>query len=34
MLLKEREIILCIDETGEGKKRKTIDYVTRQDIGN
>ncbi len=34
MLLEEREIILCIDETGERKKGKTTDYVTRQYIGN
>lgn len=32
MLLEE--IILCIDETGERKKRDTTDYVTRQYIGN
>ena len=35
MLLEEREIILCIDETGERKKGKTTDYVTGQyNIGN
>ncbi|GFE72189.1 transposase [Chroococcus sp. FPU101] len=27
-------MILIIDETGEEKKGKTIDYVTRQYIGN
>lgn len=30
----EREIILCIDETGDKKKGKTTDYVKRQYIGN
>ena len=34
MLIGEREIILCIYETGEKKKRKATDYVTRQYIGN
>ncbi len=32
--LKEREFILCIDETGDRKKGKTTDYVARQYIGN
>jgi SRSO17 transposase len=30
----EREIILCIDETGDKKKGKSTDYVTSQYIGN
>jgi SRSO17 transposase len=30
----EREIILCIDETGDKKKGKSTDYVTNQYIGN
>ena len=30
----EREVILCIDETGDEKKGKTTDYVSRQYIGN
>jgi len=30
----EREIILCIDETGDKKKGKLTDYVTSQYIGN
>lgn len=34
MFIGEREIILCIDETGDPKKGKTTDYVTRQYIGN
>lgn len=34
LLIGEREIILCIDETGEQKKEKYTDYVTRQYIGN
>ncbi len=34
MLIGEREIILCIDETGDQKKRKVTNYVTRQYIGN
>jgi SRSO17 transposase len=34
LALKEREIILCIDETGDKKKGKTTDYVARQYIGN
>src|ERR1051326_1038040 len=33
-VLKGRTIILCIDETGDRKKGKTTDYVTRQYIGN
>lgn len=33
-MIGEREIILCIDETGDKKKGKTTDYVTRQYIGN
>lgn len=34
MFIGEREIILCIDETGDQKKGKSTDYVTRQYIGN
>lgn len=34
MFVGEREIILCIDETGDKKKGKSTDYVTRQYIGN
>jgi len=34
LALKEREFILCIDETGDRKKGKTTDYVARQYIGN
>ncbi|MCC5602235.1 IS701 family transposase [Nostoc favosum] len=34
MFVGEREIILCIDETGDQKKGKSTDYVTRQYIGN
>jgi SRSO17 transposase len=34
ILIGEREIILCIDETGDKKKGKTTDYVTCQYIGN
>jgi len=34
ILIGEREIILCIDETGDQKKGKSTDYVTRQYIGN
>ncbi|WP_199321341.1 IS701 family transposase [Microcoleus sp. FACHB-831] len=34
ILIGEREIILCIDETGDKKKGKSTDYVTRQYIGN
>ena len=34
MLIGQREIILCIDETGDKKKGKSTDYVTRQYIGN
>ncbi|MBD2255870.1 IS701 family transposase [Nostoc parmelioides FACHB-3921] len=33
-LIGEREIILCIDETGDKKKGKATDYVTSQYIGN
>jgi SRSO17 transposase len=33
-VLKEREIILIIDETGDCKKGDTTDYVKRQYIGN
>ena len=33
-LIGDREIILCIDETGDQKKGKTTDYVARQYIGN
>lgn len=34
MLIGEREIVLCIDETGDKKKGKSTDYVNRQYIGN
>lgn len=34
LFIGEREIILCIDETGERKKGKSTDYVARQYIGN
>ncbi|WP_416212131.1 transposase [Nostoc sp. DedQUE08] len=34
MLIGEREIILCIDKTGDKKKGKSTDYVTRQYTGN
>jgi SRSO17 transposase len=34
LFIGEREIILCIDETGERKKGKSTDYVSRQYIGN
>jgi SRSO17 transposase len=34
MFIGERERILCIDETGDKKKGKSTDYVTRQYIGN
>lgn len=34
MFIGERELILCIDETGEQKNGKSTDYVTRQYIGN
>ncbi len=34
LALKEREFILCIDETGDRKKGKTTDYLARQYIGN
>lgn len=34
LALQEREIILCIDETGDKKKGKSTDYVSRQYIGN
>lgn len=33
-VVKERPFILCIDETGDKKKGKTTDYVSRQYIGN
>jgi SRSO17 transposase len=33
-ILQERPFILCIDETGDKKKGKTTDYVSRQYIGN
>ncbi|QKQ77093.1 hypothetical protein FBB35_30705 [Nostoc sp. TCL240-02] len=33
-IIKGEEIILVIDETGDKKKGKTIDYVERQYIGN
>lgn len=34
LLIGEREMILCIDETGARKKGKATDYVARQYIGN
>ncbi|MDJ0899849.1 MAG: IS701 family transposase [Xenococcus sp. MO_188.B8] len=34
LLIGEQAIILCIDETGDTKKGKTTDYVSRQYIGN
>lgn len=34
MFVGEKDIILCIDETGDKKKGKSTDYVTRQYIGN
>ena len=34
LALKEREIILWIDEAGDKKKGKSTDYVARQYIGN
>lgn len=34
LLIGEREITLCLDETGDAKKGKTTDYVARQYIGN
>ena len=34
LLIGERQITLCIDETGDRKKGKTIDYASRQYIGN
>lgn len=34
LLIGQEETILIIDETGEEKKGKTTDYVTRQYIGN
>lgn len=34
LFIGERELILCIDETGEQKKGSQTDYVARQDIGN
>lgn len=34
LFIGDREIILCIDETGDEKKGKTTDYVSRQYTGN
>lgn len=34
LFIGEREIILCLDETGDSKKGKSTDYVARQYIGN
>lgn len=34
LFIGERRIILCLDETGDVKKGKTTDYVSRQYIGN
>lgn len=34
LFIGEREIILCLDETGDAKKGKTTDYVAKQYIGN
>jgi SRSO17 transposase len=33
-LIGEQEMILCIDETGDVKKSKATDYVSKQYIGN
>ena len=33
-LIGEREMVLCIDETGDVKKGKATDYVAKQYIGN
>jgi SRSO17 transposase len=33
-LIGEQEMILCIDETGDVKKGKATDYVSKQYIGN
>lgn len=34
LLIGDREIVLCIDETGDKKKGKATDYTARQYIGN
>lgn len=34
LFIGKRKIILCIDETGEQKKEKSTDYVTRDYLGN
>ncbi|MEM7595275.1 MAG: IS701 family transposase [Cyanobacteria bacterium P01_A01_bin.83] len=34
LFIGEREVTLCIDETGDAKKGKTTDYTARQYIGN
>ena len=34
LLIGEREITLCLDETGDAKKGKATDYVAKQYIGN
>jgi SRSO17 transposase len=34
LFIGDREIVLCIDETGDKKKGKTTDYTARQYIGN
>ena len=34
LFIGEREIILCLDETGDAKKGKATDYVAKQYIGN
>jgi SRSO17 transposase len=34
LALNQRELILCIDQTGDRKKGNTTDYVARQYIGN
>lgn len=34
LFIGEREVTLCLDETGDAKKGKTTDYVARQYIGN
>ncbi len=34
LFIGNQEIVLCIDETGDKKKGKATDYVSRQYIGN
>jgi SRSO17 transposase len=33
-VVRDRPVVLCLDETGEKKKGRTTDYVARQYIGN